>query len=335
MATIGDTLPHCTGTGTQADPYIFSDVYGFAEAIAVVDAYVEATTSNIVWNCNTDAQALPCPITIKCLEIQAKGFTIINALVQNQNTSVFYIYRTTKENVQKIYGLNAYNVCIINYNLPMCLIDDNTRYSEYPAALTELHNCNFAGVCIGYSNTSRDGSSRKNFIAHDDGNRYLNFMQYRMYNCTFNFNLSDPTNTSGKNFVFHCEGKGYGSTFVYLDNCTLCFSGSVSDAFSISAIANNTTFMNKQSNPLTCSIGNINIMAEPSLSGYNYHKMYITANSGNLKDAQGLWNTSRYAYSNPTYQGIQMQETDPSLNTYIYDDANLAAAGFLVGEVII
>lgn len=42
MAVVGDTLPHCTGTGTQADPYIFTTAEGFVEAIAVTDSYIEA-----------------------------------------------------------------------------------------------------------------------------------------------------------------------------------------------------------------------------------------------------------------------------------------------------
>lgn len=338
MAVIGDTLPHCTGTGTQVDPYIFSDAYGFAEAIAVVDAYVEASTNNIQWDCNTDSSVLPCPITIYCLEIKAKGFTIKNALVQNQNVPVFYIYRTTKANVQNIYNLNAYNVCIINYGNMHSLMSDNSSYSESGAAVTNFYDCNFTGVCIGYTNGRQSGSNSTNFIGWDGDNRYKDYMQYNMYNCTINFNISDPTNTSGKYFTVHVDGTGYyHQSYLYLNNCTVCFSGSTRSEFCMAGvIASNTTFMNKQSNPLICNgTCNIKIEAISSLSGYNYHKMYITANSGVLKDAQGLWNTSRYTYTNPTYQaGIQMQETDPSLDTYIYSEANLSAKGFLVGRVI-
>ena len=339
MATIGDTLPHCTGTGTQADPYIFEDVYGFVEAIDVVDAYVEAATPNIVWNCNTDTSALTCPIIIKCLEIQAKGLTIINALVQNQDVPVFLIYKTTRTNDQKIYNLNAYNVCIINYDYGHSLLNDNCRYSEQGSGVVDFYNCNFAGICRGYSNASYDGHNDKlNFIGHITGNRYQDTMRYNMHNCTFNFNMKDPTNTASKNFIVHGDGMGYYSqSYLYLDNCTVCFSGTVSWVFMIAGTyANNTTFQNNQSNALTCNTLQIKIEANAGLSGYNYHKMYITATSGgNAKDAKGLWNISRNTFTNVTRQGILMQETDPTTADYIYDEQNLANAGFLVGEVIV
>ena len=35
MAVRGDRLPHCSGTGESADPYIFTDEIGFMEAIDV------------------------------------------------------------------------------------------------------------------------------------------------------------------------------------------------------------------------------------------------------------------------------------------------------------
>ena len=49
---VGDTLPHCSGTGTSADPYIYSTAQGFKEAIAVSNAYVKAATENLVFDVN-------------------------------------------------------------------------------------------------------------------------------------------------------------------------------------------------------------------------------------------------------------------------------------------
>ena len=329
MAIVGDTLPHCTGTGTQADPYIFEDVYGFAEAIGVVDAYVEAKTSNMQWDCNNDIYALPCPITFKCLELRAKGFTIINPVVQNQDISVFYFLRTTRENTQKIYNLNAYNVCIINYGYAHSLISDSAQYGESHggAGITELYNCNFAGVSIGYGGEA--------FIGHSGYTWKYDTMQYHFYSCTFNFNLSDPTNTAGA-FYFHISSIGYYDTsYLHLSNCVISFSGSRNGAFVIDGtFANTTTFTNSQANPLNCNEIRVILSSNPALSGYNYHKMSVTANSGTLTDSLGLWNTSRYHITTPTYTGIQMQETDSTLSTYIYDDANLENAGFFVGQVI-
>lgn len=49
---VGDTLPHCSGTGAENDPYIYSDVVGFLEAIAVDGSYVQASQTGLVFDAN-------------------------------------------------------------------------------------------------------------------------------------------------------------------------------------------------------------------------------------------------------------------------------------------
>ena len=41
---VGDSLPHCSGTGTSGDPYIFTTEQGLKEAIAVDDCVYESTS---------------------------------------------------------------------------------------------------------------------------------------------------------------------------------------------------------------------------------------------------------------------------------------------------
>lgn len=89
MAVIGDTLPHCTGTGTQADPYIFDSEEGFLEAIAVPNAYAEAGVSAMTWDCNN--RIITAPIVMYCDSLKCKGLTIKNPLIQNNNSAIFHV----------------------------------------------------------------------------------------------------------------------------------------------------------------------------------------------------------------------------------------------------
>jgi hypothetical protein len=137
------------------------------------------------------------------------------------------------------------------------------------------------------------------------------------------------------------DGEGY----VYLENTTICFSGSIKYTFTLSdlsdasVVMNNATIMSpldKSANKLVCGsyINNAKFVSE--LSGYNYHKMYVeTTGDLTVSDSQGLINSDRYtATGTKSLSGIVMQEHDSTANDYIYDEDNLVAAGFLVGQVI-
>jgi hypothetical protein len=150
-------------------------------------------------------------------------------------------------------------------------------------------------------------------------------------NCTFNINLSTPLSSGGNIFIF--GGSIYGKT--KLINCSVRLSGSGFDTIymNTSNVSYDTvTFENNQSNPLQCYSFN----CAPVQLGYNYYKLYCTTSDTIvITDALGLINTSRLtATGGKTLTGIVMQETDPTTSDYIYNQQNLADAGFLVGQVI-
>ena len=350
MATIGDTLPHCTGTGTQADPYIFENEEGFLEAIDVEGAYVEAGTSNLTFNCN-DGVVTP-TINFKCLYIDGKGLTIFNALVQNAPTPIIKVSGGTLEwiedgsdgNEQEIHNINIYNFCIINYDISMTLVTSDYRGSNR-FKKCKFVGCNFAGICIGYPPTRNPGEEGQQFLGfYSSYDSHEGFMQYNYINCTFNINLSDNTNMTTRCFELYPDTNdsyyGAGNSYIYFENVTFCMSGSIQyriDMSDYSIIMNNTTIMSPAdsiSNKLSCSELICKPLFNNTRSGYNYFKMYLQCNSGGIIDNLTLINTSRVTAGNIYYAGIQMQETDPSLDTYIYSDTNLSAKGFLVGRVI-
>jgi len=333
MATIGDTLPHCTGTGTQTNPYIFEDEEGFLEAIDVIDAYVEAKTANMQFDCN-DSVIAP-PFTFKCSSFKGKGLTIINAVLQNQETYIinYAVGNSTDEHI--INGLNLFNFCIISDNNAIGVVKAYGGYDSYSnIPQHKFNNCNFAGVVIGGNNYF--GLFSVQSYPSSSCNYYLLYK-----NCSFNVHLEKIGSNNTENFFL---GNHNNSNYDYhmLNNCVIGVSGETNH-FDLEGqqphriFATNCTFLNSASNPLNVDTIDIPITYDASFSGYNYHKMYVNGSSGSygtLSDTLGLWNTSRYHITNPSYTGIQMQETDSSLSTYIYNEQNLSNAGFLVGRVI-
>ena len=330
MANVGDTLPHCTGTGTQADPYKFDSATGFLEAIDVEGAYVEAKNSSMSFDCN-DGVIVP-PLTFKCLSFKGKSLTIINAVIQNQETYIinYAVGNSTDEHI--INGLNLFNFCIISNNNAVGVVKSYGGYDgDDDPPKHKFNNCNFAGVVIGGNN----------YFGLFSGQSYPTTSEqyYLLYkNCSFNIHLEKIGNNNTENYFL---GNHRNSAYIYhiLDNCVIKASGETNhfdlEGYQSDRIfATNCTFLNSASNPLNVDSIDIPITYNASFSGYNYHKMYVNGSSGTLSDTLGLWNTSRYHITNPSYTGIQMQETDSSLSTYIYNEQNLSNAGFLVGRVI-
>lgn len=330
MANVGDTLPHCTGTGTQANPYKFDSATGFLEAIDVVDAYVEAKTANMQFDCN-DGVIVP-PLTFKCLSFKGKSLTIINAVIQNQEAYIinYAVGNSTDEHI--INGLNLFNFCIISNNNAVGVVKSYGGYDgDDDPPKHKFNNCNFAGVVIGGNNDFGLFSVQTYPTTWE---KY--YLLYK--NCSFNIRLEKIGNNNTENYFL---GNHINSNDIYhiLDNCVIKASGETNhfdlEGYQSDRIfATNCTFLNSASNPLNVDTIDIPITYNASFSGYNYHKMYVNGSSGTLSDTLGLWNTSRYHITNPSYTGIQMQETDSSLSTYIYNEQNLSNAGFLVGRVI-
>lgn len=331
MAVIGDTLPHCSGTGVSADPYIFTDAEGFMEAIDVEECYMEAGTSNMTFDCNDGI--VTAPLVFKYASLNAKGLTILN-LTANQTYEPLITMsgswsRTTK-------NLNIYNFCCImyggTYNGKSEIIYMAFEQSGAQAATANFLNCNFAGIRVGYN---QNGCMFGKYASSSN-----TIVQPIFTNCTFNVNFSDPTAyASSYTTMFN----GSNVSPVTLINSTICLSGTIYGTFVLTAkdgsYANNptvafdaVTVTNTQTNQLTCGKS---IRIYPKQYGYNYYKLWVTVNGtgSEISDSLGLINISRLTGS-ITLNGIQMQETDPSASDYIYNDTNLANAGFLVGQVI-
>ena len=372
MAVIGDTLPHCTGTGTEADPYKFTTQQGFLEAIAVEYAYVEANSSNLVFDCNDGV--ITAPIEIYNKSFDGKNLTILNGLIQNTNSPVIDVKTSSGEIY--IQNTNFYNVCVINYNYMHTVLEYHG--STASGNIINITNCNFTGIIIGYPN---DGTG---IIYYNKGGSDYYHRGNRVTNTTFNFNFKDPTNNTTNTERFIAGISDNDNERAVFKNCTFKFSGKLVRLFQLTRgdreQFNNCTFLNDEKNPLIVKDYSMTTLNNAAYSGYNYYKMYINA-SGTIwiYDNLGLVNISRLtAYTLSTSNSIEMQETNgPSLlstepadwstnwtdyftksgnnyipvtgdtaptfttNTYysiptdyIYCDANLEAKGFLVGQVI-
>lgn len=344
MAVIGDTLPHCTGTGVESNPYIFTTPEGFLEAIDVVDSYIEAGQSNLTFDFNSISYSLP--ITIKCASLDAKGLTLFNLVGRNGNYDILAFAEVSYNNTE-IKNLNVYNFCIIvnsnsgsNHLIKVNLLGNSTW--QY-ATNIKWYNCHFAGCVMGRSNQSSSPSSDSGVfigLGYESNNFHSKYFTFE--NCTFNIHLKDKSQTVNT-FTFVSSG-GYERESAF-KNCTICISGDVPYKF-IYISGKKTTFdtvvfTNSSTNQLRCRYFS-NILYSTSNSGYNYYKAYITTVGGMdgrsiyFGDTLGLVNRSRMtAYSDMFYStGIVMQEDDSTASDYIYDNANLAAAGFLVGDVI-
>lgn len=326
---VGDTLPHCDGTGTQADPYIYTTAQGFMECIAVNKSYAQAGEENLVFNAN-DGVINQSGITIKCTFLNGRGTTILNLMKQNTTGNLIalsYGEYADRHNIE-VQNMNFYN---------MVIIDNNTNNARFASASPDdytqsfFRNCNFTGVAKGssfgynalfYHSNSYSGRSGKN--------GYIN--------CTFNINLDIGNGGNSNDRILISSDFGAEMT-----NCTVCVSGKIARPLCIinNLKTNSCTFMNKQTNPLTLvSAVAVRYSANNSDIGYNYIKLYINnASSGtstlSLSNAtKTLVNRSRLTDLSISGTCISMQETDTSALDYIYDAAKLEANGFLVGQVI-
>lgn len=332
MANVGETLPHCTGTGTQADPYIYTTEEGFKEAIAVIKSYVEAGESNLSFDANNGVIT---QVTFRCSYIDGKGTTIRNLFTQNSNTTLVYFQSDTNGYAIEVDNMNFYNMYISTtsvWHKARFVYDAGSNYQNHTKF---FKNCNFTGVYRGNPHASEDAIVQAN---------QSNAMAFK--NCTFNFNCDSYSNVD-----YFYLFKGTGGYPIELSNCVVCISGKIltNSNYPIrlcyNAILDNCTFTNTSTNPLKIASG-INSYVEINLASsgvkysntYNYVKLYLdhgtyTGSRVSVNNNHVLLNTTRLGVE--TVQGgIQMQEDTPSADDYIYNAENLANAGFLVGQVI-
>lgn len=323
---VGDTLPHCTGTGTSSDPYKYSTAEGFKEAIAVADAYVVAAEENLVFDVNDGI--IPSSLSIACNSLNGKGTTIRNLY---RTTDGALISTPSSNKNTYISNMNFYNMMLINNTANAQIRVINAYNDDY--RIKNFTNCNFTGIVRGSNINYYHGliaSHPNNFTGNDQG----------FYNCTFNFNIdgSEYSSTAtGDGGLFWSNDNNY-----VMSNCTICISGKFNYDFKF--IWNyhmiNCTIMNKATNPIVIE-GNRTISITQNAAEYNYFKPYITQSSGSTvtlnvgnNASKTLVNRSRIDHVTISGTCINMQETDAAQSDYIYNAQNLANAGFLVGTVI-
>lgn len=338
MANVGDTLPHCTGTGTQADPYIYTTEEGFKEAIAVIKSYVEAGQSNLVFDANNGVIT---QVSLRCCYLDGKGTTIRNLFTQNSSTSLVTTYTDSSGYAMDIYNINFYNMCIITtsiWHYARFFYDEGSNGQNHTKF---FKNCNFTGVYNG----PPKGSNQAIFSCGISSGSSYDSVAFK--DCTFNFNFSTYTSVDYL-YIFRSGSTSYPIEF---SNCTLCFSGKTSStanypvALLDNAVMDSCVVMNSSTNPLNMASGD-NSYVKMTLVGsgrkytttYNYVKLYMNHGtySGSrfeVNNSHVLVNKTRLGVD--TFSGgIQMQETDPTADDYIYDAEKLAAKGFMVGQVI-
>ena len=327
MASVGENIPGCSGTGTSGDPYKYENATGFKNAIAVVDAYVVANEENMVFDVNDGI--IPSSLSIACNSLNGKGTTIRNLY---RTTAGALISTPSSNKNTYISNMNFYNMMLINNAANTEIRIINTYNNDYRTK--NFTNCNFTGIIRGSAINFYKGliaSNANSYTGNDQG----------FYNCTFNFNIdgSEYSSSASSYGLFWSIDNNY-----VMSNCTICISGKFNYDFYL--VNNyhmiNCTVMNKSTNPIVIS-GNHTIYITQNSAEYNYFKPYITQSSGDTvtlnvgnNASKTLVNRSRIDNVSISGTCISMQEDDPTSpdNDYIYDAENLANAGFLIGTVI-
>lgn len=329
---VGDTLPHCTGTGTSADPYIYSDLTGFLEAIAVSQAYVEAAEESLVLNTNGSLYTVSFAMT----SLNGKGSKLLN--LHGKDNDVGLIVIDNKQYPITIKNMNFLNMILdgTNENRYGTIVALNP--SEYSARYW-FDNCNF--TCLVKGNPPDLNVGYGLIYCANNWSRET----HRFKDCTFNLNFDNST--AGTTTIFS------GLNGVPFTNCTVCLSGKTKKdiyAFRPSGhggfTLNNCTIMNKPTNPLILDNSDgaktLYIQNSGGNTNANYIKLHIekttAANDATLSLSdmdKSLVNRSLLS-SGVTISGtcISMQEDDTTADDYIYDAEKLAAKGFNVGQVI-
>ena len=337
---VGDTLPHCSGTGVENDPYIYSDVVGFLEVIAVDGGYVQASRTGLVFDAN-DGVILQA--NFYCAYIDGKGTEIRNLIAVNKQSEVVadnYLITTGSADLQRITNINFYNMCIV------CTLGNITPHTGFVKSYVgtegpahEYYNCNFTGIYRG--NASYGASGEGMFVSQNRG--YSNTRrQMNFYNCTFNINCNTGALALGVVVIF--QDDSYTKSLMY--NCVINISGDFrmrSSSYECHIVRNyicqNCTFQTRGNSSIVSSRISGYRFGMQSGSAYNYIKMAISnvdASAVTLNFSNCDTTLINKSLGNYTLNGtvIAMQDIDPTASDYIYSETNLNNAGFLVGTVI-
>lgn len=331
-----------SGSGTQGNPYIFETAEDFLQLISRDSVYIEAKEDNMEFDFNNVEYTLP--LYFNFYSLNAKGLTILNLLSMNNNDSVINITpnEAYTNHDRFITGLNIYNLTIIKYAQMLKFIGFPQGYNGRTMKFT---NCNFAGLVMGYGMSGENWHNNGTFIGEYTNESRATQLVFE--NTTFNIHLKDPTNTSST-FLFTCN-YGSGSGICIFKNCSICISGNVPyKLVSINLPARNVgcfncvTFTNNLSNPLVCQHFYTKAIQNPDYAGNNYYKMKVTTSGQiSIDDTLGLIDEAKFtAGSTRTLTGIVLTSDQTHVGPspqydYIYNDANLQAHGFIVGQVII
>lgn len=158
MASVGDTLVNCTGTGTSTDPYIFKNWKGFRECIVVSSAYCEYDSTvpenERIINLNDESPNGVSAIVFKCTSVNGNGCSIINANITSSATENSGLFTETECSIKNINFLNVifpYENFISSSSSALFSFT-NCQFSVLFRSLTGTH---FASAGSAYAKFSR------------------------------------------------------------------------------------------------------------------------------------------------------------------------------------
>lgn len=303
---VGDTLPHCTGTGTDTDPYKFSDWDGFLESTTIVNAYVEASIPNLRFDMNELDDALP---TTYCRSFDGKGLTIVNLYSDSDRpTHLFQVGCDNFNNPVTFRNLNLYNF-VLNHS-STCLLYRTGSFSGSDIYWTFI-NCNFAGVIVTAVGLTRGSSSNSN-----------------------------PALFRGCSFRVHCNTPGVAAATDSVDcrykYCTWLLSGTASDLYMRGIFYNCKVMGSIQTTKNSNIVNRSNtdggwLFLDIDWTGLGLSNNNITEFTNNPI----LINITKFA--NATNQPSTprcLQTTDPTTSDYLYNVDVLNSLNFPIGTVI-
>lgn len=276
MASVGDTLVNCTGTGTSTDPYIFKNWKGFSECIVVSSAYCEYDSTvpenERIINLNDESPNGVSAIVFKCTSVNGNGCSIINANITSYVGDSCAIFTETSCSIKKINFLNV----ILRY-----------KHLIGSSALMTFTNCQFSVLFL--KPTNMDFTSA--------GCAYAKFDR-----CGITIKTSDNSESSC-NTVFSPSGST-SSSGVYADKCIIglrvtTLNPDTQGYIYVGAKSNYRVFLSDIK-----IIGRVpnNVSLEMGISRANvtYNNIVVDCEAGYVPpwygDPYGLINTSKIAY---------------------------------------
>ena len=196
MASVGDTLVNCTGTGTSTDPYIFTNWEGFRECIDVSSAYCEYDSTvpenERIINLNDESPNGVSAIVFKCTSVNGNGCSIINANITSSAGNPSDPCAMFTETGCSIKNINFLNV-ILRYN-----------HLIGSSALMTFTNCQFSVLFLKLTGVD--------FISAD-------YAYAKFVGCGITIKTSSYSESSC-NSVFSSSGSD-SSSGVYADKCII------------------------------------------------------------------------------------------------------------------